>query len=109
MTNAARGETEITLGGYTFKACASMGALARVEGALGKALPDVLADVSEGSYLACLTILQQCALDPKDAEVLQNTVAAPDELAEATIAVFRASGLIDTGEGKDGGKPKARA
>ena len=101
--NKARGETEITLGGYTFTACATMGALARTEGRLGKPLPDVLQDVSAGSYSACLVILQECA-SPADRDALEGVIAGPDDLANAAIQLFRSAGLIEEAKGSKPGK-----
>lgn len=101
--NKARGETEITLGGYTFTACATMGALARTEGRLGKPLPDVLQDVSAGSYAACLAILQECAPE-RDRKALEDVIAGPDELASAAVQLFRSAGLIEEAKGGKPGK-----
>jgi hypothetical protein len=98
MTNKARGEVALELGGETINACATMGALARVEGRLGKSLPFILGDVSEGSYGAIVAILEECALTADDRAKVSKLVAGPVEIAEAAVAVFEAAGLIDTGK-----------
>ena len=97
MTNTARGEAKIELGGETFTCCASLGALARVEGRLGKPLPLVLEELMQGSYGASLAILEETAI--KGRERIADLIAGPVEIAEAAAKVFEASGLL-------GGKAK---
>lgn len=97
MANTARGEAVIELGGQSFTCVASLGALARVEGRLGKPLPAVIDDLTQGSYRASLAILEETCIDGR--ETIADLISGPVELAEAAAKVFEASGLL-------GGKAK---
>jgi hypothetical protein len=92
MANKARGEAEIKLGGEAFTCVASLGALARIEGRLGKPLPLVLQDVTEGSYAACLCILEETCTNGR--EKIADLISGPVDLANAAAEVFQASGLL---------------
>lgn len=103
--NKARGEVTITLGDFSFPACASLGALARVEGRMGKTLGDILVSIGEGSYSASLVVLEECCTDEDVRGEISTAVVAPVELVTACMEILRAGGLVG---GKGGKKQKGQ-
>lgn len=104
MTNTARGEVKIALGGQSFTFCATVGALARIEGALGiDSTPVILQErVGIGSVGACMIILQECLTDQGKRDDIASIVCNVNDLAGAVMDIFRASGML-AGDGGDEG------
>jgi hypothetical protein len=99
--NRARGETNVTLGGETFRCAMTLGAMARIEGRTGKSMARVLdefsADVSIASVLA---ILEETCLDVEQRNMIADMTADIVELSEAVMTILKASGLLQESEGK---------
>lgn len=111
MTNNARGEVEVKLGGLTLTCCATMGAMARIEARLKKPTGVLLAeDLAGGSYTASLVVIEETALDRAEAELLREKMAPMKDVSLAAAEIFKASGMFgdDTGKAKPG-KGKARS
>lgn len=108
MTNTARGEVTVTLNGVEIKCCATLGALARVEGRTGKPLGRLLSDdLANGSVSVCLILLQETATTQEEAEAVEDTTASISELSDAAVKVLTAAGIVGGGSKKPG-KRKAR-
>lgn len=104
MTNSARGEVKIELGGQSFTFCATVGALANIEGTMGgRSIPQILSeDVSKGSITACMAILQECVTDQDKRGDIASLVCGVNDLADAVMTIFRASGMLAEGGGDEG-------
>lgn len=103
--NKARGEVTVTLGDFSFPACATLGALARVEGRICKPLGDILVSIGEGSYSAALVVMEECCTDDEAREEISRAVVGPVELVTACMDILRAGGLVG---GKGGKKQKGQ-
>lgn len=100
MTNTARGEVEIELGGEKLTFCATMGAIARVEGRLNKPMSLIADDLSQGSYRACLAIFEETCVT--QGANFEDMLIGPGEAANAALEIFIAGQLLS----KPGGKAK---
>jgi len=98
--NKARGEVTVTLGDFSFPACATLGALARVEGRLSKPLGDILVSIGEGSYSAALAVMEECCADDEARGEISSAIVGPVELVTACMDILRAGNLV----GGKGGK-----
>lgn len=109
MTNSARGEVKIEIGGQSFTFCATVGALARIEGALGiHSTPVILRErVGVGSVGACMLIMQECLTDQDKRDDIASLVCNVNDLASAVMDIFRASGML-AGDGGDEGNAEAQ-
>ncbi|AYV46487.1 hypothetical protein CFHF_15235 [Caulobacter flavus] len=89
LPNLARGEALAVLGGVTRRLCLTLGALARIEAALGltdwSQLPQRLARPSAADLMAVLEALVDDGLGPLDAAGL-NPREAADAVAKALAA-----------------------
>ena len=103
--NKARGEVTITLGDFSFPACATLGSLARVEGRMGKPLGDILVNIGEGSYSAALIVMEECCTEDDAREKIASAIVGPVELITACMDILRAGGLVG---GKGGKKTKGQ-
>lgn len=108
--NKARGEVRAKLGGEQFIFCATLGAIAEIEGETGRTILQVLSvDLPQGSMRTILTILKACATVHGDSDRLEGVVATVQELADVVSDIFEAAGLFDSdgSEGNGGTKTKA--
>lgn len=93
--NSARGESSVKIGQLEFVACATLGALASVEGRLGKPLGFIISDdLAKGSYQAALAILEECCADPDARLKIRDQIAGPVDLADAAVKILTAAGLL---------------
>lgn len=109
MTNTARGEVKIEIGGQSFTFCATLGALAQIEGAMGgRSIAQILSeDLPKGSTTACMIILQECVTDQDKRGEIAELVCNIAELADAVMSIFRASGML-AGDGGGEGNGEAQ-
>lgn len=109
--NKARGEILVELGDLSFVACATMGAVVRIEGRLGMSIPQVVTEkVAESSYTACLAILEETCMDEDARPQIANCTASPAWMIRTCVDILKAGQLMDNnaGGGKGGKKQKGQ-
>jgi hypothetical protein len=88
--NPARGEVVVTLAGAPRRLCLTLGALARIEGALGLSdwarLPDRIATLSAGDLTAVLAALLDGGGEPPEVATRATVPEAAAALAAALAA-----------------------
>ena len=88
--NTARGEVVVTLAGAPRRLCLTLGALARIEAALGLSdwsrLPDRIATLTAGDLTAVLAALLDGGGEPAEIAALATVPEAASALAAALAA-----------------------
>lgn len=110
IANKARGEITARIDGVDYVLCLNMGALAKIEAAIGAtSLMDMsqkLAAVSTGSLLAVVSVLLEAGGNPVDRATMDAwPTRVIMDIQEAITAVFGAAGM--TGEGEADARPLA--
>lgn len=93
--NAARGETDLEVGGQAYRLCLTLGALAEIEAALGcRSIPELtarLAALSAGDLRIVLAALLRGGGEDDLARQVDSLEIAPAAAARAVVAAFDAA------------------